>query len=197
MDSGVARGQSFLDGFSEMGVSDAAARAVAGLLENGEALPFIANDDATGSDCASPDLAAIDESDPVSEKKDVTDVTESPVPDDDHRPCFKVFDDWLTLQDGRKLKAGVCFFGIKAGKADSPPAPFQQFVCSPVKIEAVTFDGQENNFGRLLRIKNTLGRWREWAMPMELLRGAGDDLRGELLAMGVEIDPAARNLLSQ
>ena len=34
-------------------------------------------------------------------------------------------------------------------------------------------------------------------MPMELLRGAGDELRGELLAMGVEIDPQAKNLLGQ
>ena len=195
--------------------------AVAGLIESGEASPFIASDDPAGGDCASPDLSATDESGRVPEKtdvtdvtgvtasndgagavtsadfQDVTDVTESPVTDDDHRPCFKVFDDWLALPDGRKLKPGVWFFGIKPGKGDSPPAPFQQFVCSPVKIEAVTFDGQENNFGRLLRVKNTLGRWRDWAMPMELLRGAGDDLRGELLAMGVEIDPAARNLLSQ
>ena len=46
-------------------------------------------------------------------------------------------------------------------------------VCSPLHIDAVTFDGQDNNFGRLLRFKNTLGRWREWAMPMELLRGGG------------------------
>ena len=60
----------------------------------------------------------------------------------------------------------------------------------------MTFDGQDNNFGRLLRFKNTLGRWREWAMPMELLRAAGDELRGELLAMGVEIDPNAKRLLA-
>jgi putative DNA primase/helicase len=67
-----------------------------------------------------------------------------------------------------------------------------------VRVEAVTFDGSDNNFGRLLRFKNTLGRWREWAMPMDLLRGAGDDMRGELLSMGVEIDPSAkaRNLLA-
>jgi putative DNA primase/helicase len=31
---------------------------------------------------------------------------------------------------------------------------------------------------------------------MELLRGDGSDLRGVLLAMGVEIDPRARNLLA-
>ena len=33
-------------------------------------------------------------------------------------------------------------------------------------------------------------------MPMELLRGGGDDLRGELLSMGMEIDPAAKTLLA-
>ena len=33
-------------------------------------------------------------------------------------------------------------------------------------------------------------------MPMELLRSSGDDLRGELLAMGVEIDPTAKALLA-
>jgi putative DNA primase/helicase len=53
----------------------------------------------------------------------------------------------------------------------------------------VTFDGQGNNFGRLLRFKPTVGKWREWAMPMELLAGDGSQLRGELLAMGVELDP--------
>src|SRR5205823_25945 len=44
---------------------------------------------------------------------------------------------------------------------------------------------------------NTLGRVREWAMPMELLRGSGDELRGELLSMGVHIEPQAHRRLSQ
>ena len=120
------------------------------------------------------------------------------IPDAKNRPAFKVFDDWVLLPDGGKLRPGVWFFGIRAGKkADDAPALIQQWICSPLHIEAVSFDGQDNNFGRLLRFKNTLGRWREWAMPMELLRGAGDDLRGELLAMGVAIDPHAKNLLAQ
>jgi putative DNA primase/helicase len=133
------------------------------------------------------------------ETPDVTGVTDGPViPDADRRPCFKVFDEWTPIAGSdKKLKAGVWHFGIKPGKGDEPPTLYQQWICSPVHAEAVTFDGQENNFGRLLRFKNTLGRWREWAMPMELLRGAGDDLRGELLAMGVEIDPQAKNLLGQ
>lgn len=129
----------------------------------------------------------------------VTAVTPEPIiPDESKRPCFKVFDDWQPLPDNGKLKPGVWFFTVKHGKGDAPSALIQQWICSPMHLDAVTADGQSNNFGRLLRFKNTHGKWREWAMPMELLRGAGDELRGELLAMGVEIDPhAGRSLLAQ
>lgn len=119
----------------------------------------------------------------------------SKIPGTDARPCFRVFDDWLE-HNGGKYQPGVWYFGIKPSKGEAPPALTEARVCSPLHIEAVTFDGQDNNFGRLLRFKNTLGRWREWAMPMELLKAGGDDLRGELLAMGVEIDPTAKTLLA-
>lgn len=117
------------------------------------------------------------------------------IPDMDDRPKFCVLDDWIETSNG-KMKPGVWFFGIKQGKDDSPPTPTQSWICSPLHVEAVTFDGGDNNFGRLLRFKNTLGRWREWAMPMEMLKAGGDDMRGELLSMGVEIDPSAKTLLS-
>lgn len=129
----------------------------------------------------------------------VTGVTPEPIiPDESKRPCFKVFDDWTPLPDGGKLKPGVWYFTAKPGKDGAPSALIQQWICSPLHLEAVTADGQDNNFGRLLRFRNTHGKWREWAMPMELMRGAGDELRGELLAMGAEIDPqAGRSLLAQ
>lgn len=130
---------------------------------------------------------------------DVADVTPEPIiPDESRRPCFKVFDDWTPLRDGGKLKPGVWFFGVKHGKGEAPSALIQQWICSPLHIDAVTADGQSNNFGRLLRFKNTHGIWREWSMPMELLRADGAELRGELLSMGVLIDASAgRNLLGQ
>lgn len=126
---------------------------------------------------------------------DVTGVT-SAVPGIDQRPAFRVFHDW-TETAGGNLRPGVWYFGIKPAKGDEPPTLFQSWVCSPLHVSAVTLDEQSNNFGRLLAFRNTIGQWRRWAMPMELLRGAGDDLRGELLAMGLEIDPHARNLLTQ
>ena len=112
----------------------------------------------------------------------------SPFPGEEERPCYVVLDDW-TECGGRKHRPGVYFCGMTEAKKDTPAMPFDLWFCSPLYIDAVTFDGQANNFGRLLRFKNSLGRWREWAMPMELLRGAGDELRGELLAMGIELDP--------
>lgn len=126
---------------------------------------------------------------------DVTDVA-TKLPKDEDRPTFLVFHERLEAHGG-KLRPGVWHFGIKPGKDDAPPILTQQWICSPLHVTAVTFDGQSNNFGRLLVFRNTVGQWRRWAMPMELLRGAGDDLRGELLAMGLELDPQTRNLLMQ
>ncbi len=120
----------------------------------------------------------------------------APAIPDDKRPCWRVYDDWVKL-DGRKLRPGVWRHAMSEAKKDSPSIPVDTWVCGPLHIEAQTFDGAENNFGRMLRFKNTAGRWRQWAMPMELLRGDGAALRGELLAMGLELDPQQRHALAR
>lgn len=119
-------------------------------------------------------------------------------PPPDKRPCFRVSDEWIERKGDTKLRPGVYFFEVKHGRKPGDPATLtEQWICTPLHIEAVTFDGQSNNFGRLLRFKNTIGAWREWSMPMDLLRGVGDELRGELLNMGVEINPQSKALLGQ
>jgi putative DNA primase/helicase len=117
------------------------------------------------------------------------------IPGETERPKFVVMDDWHE-ESGAKYRPGVWSFGIKNGKGDAPPALTQQWICSPLHIDAVTTDPHAGNYGRLLRIKTTLGKWVTWAMPMAMLRGDCSDLRGELLGMGVEIDPYGRNLLA-
>jgi hypothetical protein len=113
----------------------------------------------------------------------------------DTPPCYRVFDDW-ELNDGKKIKPGVWYFGVKSNGEGKGPTLTKDWICSPIHIIAVTSDNQDNNFGRLLEFRNTLGRWRKWAMPMELLKGSGEELRGVLLQMGVELDPRnGRNLL--
>jgi putative DNA primase/helicase len=121
--------------------------------------------------------------------------TASLFPPANERPRYVVLDDWHERK-GRRVRPGVYWCAANEEKGELILS--ETWICSPVHVEAVTFDGQSNNFGRLLRFKNTLGAWREWAMPMELLRGSGEELRGELLSMGVELDPYGkeRQLLS-
>ncbi len=123
--------------------------------------------------------------------------TADPIPSEADRPQFKVFDDWQERPDGQRLRPGVWHFGIKPGKGDTPPQLTNEWVCTPLHVLAVVSDPQDGNFGRLLKLRNTHGRWREWSMPMQLLAGRGDELRGVLLSLGVEINPHARHLLDQ
>lgn len=110
-----------------------------------------------------------------------------PFPATHERPCYCVLDDWADWQ-GRRFRPGV-YWCTAEEDATGTPQLSELWFCSPIHIEAITFDAQSNNFGRMLRFRNSLGKWRAWAMPMELLRGSGEELRGELLSMGVELDP--------
>jgi uncharacterized protein (DUF927 family) len=70
-------------------------------------------------------------------------------------------------------------------------------VCSKLEITALVRDKASENWGRLLEITDADGYVHSWAMPMEMLKGGGDELRGELLRLGLEISPGMRirNLL--
>lgn len=118
------------------------------------------------------------------------------MPPEDSRPCFHVVDKYFQDSDGDKFIAGVYLCTSKVNKSGVVTLN-NQWICSPVYVEAVTLDATDNNFGRMLRYKNTLGRWHTWAMPMHLLSGGGDELRAELLSRGVEIDPDSKTLLSK
>jgi putative DNA primase/helicase len=98
------------------------------------------------------------------------------------RPSYVVREEW-----SRYGPPGVWFHGHKnSGKGD--PEPLNLWLCSPLHVEAVTCTDDGRYFGRYLRFRDTFGRWRTWAMPMEMLRGSCEELRGELLAAGVHID---------
>ena len=125
----------------------------------------------------------------------VTKQPESIIPGEKDRPKYMVLDDWHE-EAGAKYRPGVWNFGVKQGKGDAPSTLTQEWICSPLHLDAVTTDTHDGNYGRLLRIKTTLGKWTTWAMPMHMLKGDCSDLRGELLGMGVEISPHARYSLA-
>lgn len=106
------------------------------------------------------------------------------------RNCYLSHDDWFEL-NGKKLKPGVYWHGKK--QQDGEWLEVDEWICSPLSIEGISSSPTHDNFGRLLKFQDTNGQWHEWAMPMFLLKGNGDELRGELLNQGVTFNPKRRS----
>lgn len=113
-------------------------------------------------------------------------VKNAPYPEDDgatafppahKRPCWGVYDEPVARERGQEARPGVYWHTVKSGGEEQELV--DTWVSGPVHIRAQTFDEGGNNFGRLLRFRNTAGGWREWAMPQELLAGDGTELRRE------------------
>lgn len=117
--------------------------------------------------------------------------------DEIETPAYLVKDDWF-MMGGSMRKPGVWFCNLEIkGKGKNAESEFKAVrICSSLYIEALTNTEDGQLFGRLLRFRNSLGHWRTWAMPMELLRGSCEELRGELLASGVEIEQRHRAQLA-
>lgn len=107
-----------------------------------------------------------------------------------------------SLPVGQRTKVqGVTFEvkdeGVYALEDYGDGVPRPVFVCSPLRIISDTCDEDGRNYGRLLRFLTPRGEWREWAMPMSLLKGDGQEYRGELLDQGVTLGGRkARELLA-
>tara|TARA_R110002110_G_C13467715_1_gene719479 strand:- start:4028 stop:5905 length:1878 start_codon:yes stop_codon:yes gene_type:complete len=106
------------------------------------------------------------------------------------RSTYQSYDDWFEL-NGNKMRPGVYWHGVRFKEGEV--IEVDEWICSPLKVEGITSSPSQDNFGRLLKFQDTNGRWHEWAMPMHLLKGNGDELRGELLSQGVVFNPKRRS----
>lgn len=113
------------------------------------------------------------------------------------RPCYRVYDHPLTL-DGVKLRPGVWHHGQSLDRQSGEYLPFDEWLCGPLHVEAVTRnEGQDGDYGRLLRFRNADRRELTWAMPNELLAGKPDAILSVLLGMGLEVDYQRRAKVCQ
>jgi len=106
------------------------------------------------------------------------------------RPCYQSYDDWFELS-GKKIRPGVYWHGRRFKEGES--VDVDEWICSPLTVVGITSSPKQDNFGRLLKFPDSHGQWHEWAMPMHLLKGNGDELRGELLNQGVIFNPKRRS----
>jgi putative DNA primase/helicase len=106
-------------------------------------------------------------------------------PNMDQRPCWGVYGDWQEI-DGIRRKPGVWHHNFKQ-RDDQEPAMVDEWICSPLYVDATTSNREDENYGFLLRYVSRRGIWKKWAMPAEMLAGDGAEALGIILSGGVEI----------
>lgn len=116
-----------------------------------------------------------------------------------NRPCWAVYDQWVTNEKGRKLKPGVYWHGFKRdsdqddadGDSDDR-AITDEWISSPVKVVARTTNSDDGSEGRLLRMVTDNGV-KDWIIAMEVFGGSGEEARRALFSMGVIISLKKRS----
>ncbi len=68
----------------------------------------------------------------------------------------------------------------------------KHWICSKLEIKAYARDKSSEQWGRLLEFTDADQQVHRWAMPMEMLKGSGDELRGELLRQGLHITSSTK-----
>jgi putative DNA primase/helicase len=114
-------------------------------------------------------------------------------PQVERRPCFAVYDDETGYGP-----SGLYWHGVKGSGENIEAVDYR--VSTPIHVEAMTASplkfGRRTDYGLLLRFQNSHWEWCEWVMPMHLLKGSGEELRGILLDMGVRIYPQYKRLFN-
>lgn len=109
------------------------------------------------------------------------------------RPCWGVYEHWVTNEKGRRLRPGVYWHGFKRSAADDDgdddktDRPItDEWIATPVTVAARTTNSDDGSEGRFLRLLTESGA-KEWIIPMEVFGGSGEDARRTLFGMGVII----------
>ena len=117
---------------------------------------------------------------------------EAPMVEPD-RPCWGVYDHWVTNEKGRRLRPGVYWHGFKRSAADDDSDDDKtdrpitdEWIATPVTVAARTTNSDDGSEGRFLRLVTESGT-KEWIIPMEVFGGSGEDARRQLFGMGVII----------
>lgn len=86
-------------------------------------------------------------------------------------------------------ESGVWFYPPQEPDKE-PPNPI--WVCSPLRVTALTRNSDGEAWGRLLEFRDPDGALHCWPCPMEMLASDGSDFRRILLSLGLEIAPASK-----
>jgi putative DNA primase/helicase len=100
----------------------------------------------------------------------------------------------LVERDSATRASGVYWIDVtRDGGGEVTGYAPPRWICSPLRVAADTRDMQGGEWGRLLVFPDRDGREHRWCMPMQMLAGGGEELRGELLREGLTITSSTKD----
>lgn len=94
----------------------------------------------------------------------------------------------LLAEPTAERRAGVYYLPSVRDRASGEQVEgVPEWICSPLRVEALTRDASGSEWGRLLCFPDRDGMEHRWAMPCAMMAKDGAELRETLLAHGLEI----------
>lgn len=111
----------------------------------------------------------------------------------DLRPHFEL----LESRDGDRAPGVYWCDVVKDHEGNVTGAAAPAWICSPLRVQAMTRDAHNGEWGRLLVFPDRDGKEHRWTCPQSLHAGNGDELRGVLLREGLTItsNPKMRRMV--
>ncbi|MHB1927658.1 MAG: DUF927 domain-containing protein [Leptospirillum sp.] len=103
------------------------------------------------------------------------------------------------IPEGFRLnERGVIYVELKED-GNGIPQEIEKWIAGPILVESLARDSHGNTWGRILKFRDPDGHLKKWVMPVELLKGSGEEVRGVLLGLGATLSPIPnrRPLLNQ
>ena len=103
------------------------------------------------------------------------------------------------IPEGFELTEKGVFFVEQKEDEQGIAQDVKKWIADPILVESLARDEKGNSWGRVLRFLDPDGSLKTWVMPVELLKGSGEEARGVLLDLGANLSPipARRPLLNQ
>jgi len=94
---------------------------------------------------------------------------------------------------GSDWTGAVCLFYLEEkGDENGIPQIKETWISGPILVEALARNEHGHEWGRVLVFEDPDGRVKKWVMPVEMLKGSGEEVRGILLNMGANLSPIPR-----
>lgn len=105
-------------------------------------------------------------------------------PADTQRPCYRCYDNDFS-HGGKNLRAGLYFHAAMDEQRIKQASDI--WLCAPLRVVA-TAATEGYGYSKLLQFLDVYQRQRDFLLPMNMLKGQAEDLKGALLDMGLELD---------